>query len=388
MPYLIQQQKYGYVEWPIQPWYQEGVKRFYCPLGKINVELCDEPQFSVTTRFFLLGRQFLDEKDLLYDIVPELMPPTFHTIEDAKTYAVDAATIATSSSSSNNAEEGQDHQDDHKKLLWFLKKVNQNGGRAVTVLHELPSTLEKDEQLQVHIPRPLLWSEKKLKCHVKTYYYLSTVGYCQQPEVALAARPDDDTAAMKVEWNLYIHDLYYLAIASKPWNINDLSDECQITTMRLQRLYKDHPWRERWNLTELCTKHLVTTMTRAIQQDKLKVPPTTTAAASSTTKANSQNDEQVTTLQFEINSADWMLDEDGRIYLIECNGIPVLYDPKQSQPLCTKGLQLYDSLYKQDPDNAVVNDHDLIKDAVDLTMTGKLPQNSLWKQIATIPANN
>ena len=83
-----------------------------------------------------------------------------------------------------------------------------------------------------------------------------------------------------------------------------------------------------------------------------------------------------------------MLDEDGRIYLIECNGIPVLYDPKQSQPLCTKGLQLYDSLYKQDPDNAVVNDHDLIKDAVDLTMTGKLPSNSHWKQVATIPANN
>lgn len=81
-----------------------------------------------------------------------------------------------------------------------------------------------------------------------------------------------------------------------------------------------------------------------------------------------------------------MLDQDGRMYLIECNGIPVLYDGEQSQTLCTRGLKLYDQLYKENPNTAVVNDHDLLKEAVTLAMTGSPPSNSLWKDIATIPA--
>ena len=64
----------------------KGNKQYYCPLGKQIIELCDEPQFSIQTRFFVLGRQFIDEKDLLHDIVPELMPLTFHTLDDAKKY--------------------------------------------------------------------------------------------------------------------------------------------------------------------------------------------------------------------------------------------------------------------------------------------------------------
>ncbi|CAB9525237.1 expressed unknown protein [Seminavis robusta] len=344
MPYITN--KYGYCQWPTQPWYQEGglslIKQYYCPLGRWVIPLCDEPQFGSGPRFFLMGRQFLDEKDLLFDLVPELMPPTFHRLEEAKEYL---------------AAQG-------KELLWFLKKVNQNGGRAVDVLKTLPTQpLAKDDQLQAHIPRPLLW-EGGLKCHVKTYYYLSA---CQLPN------------SNDVEWQLYLHDLFYLAVASKPWSTEDLSDECQITTMRLQRLPADHPWRIQWKLSELCPKHLETIMTRAIQQSKLQVPVVNEENSVSETRT-------FRTLQFEINSADWMLDEDGRIYLIECNGIPVLYDGGQSQPLCTRGLQLYDSLYKKDPQTAVVNDHDLLEDSVDLAMTGKVPATSLWKLVAAIPA--
>jgi hypothetical protein len=91
-------------------------------------------------------------------------------------------------------------------------------------------------------------------------------------------------------------------------------------------------------------------------------------------------------LQFEIHSADWILDEDGRMYLIECNGIPVLYDPGQKQPLVTRGLQLYDRLYREDPEGAVVNDHPLMKDAVHLAIKGTVPRGSLWKHIMTVPA--
>mgnify|MGYP003337847385 CR=1 FL=1 len=120
---------------------------------------------------------------------------------------------------------------------------------------------------------------------------------------------------------------------------------------------------------------------RAIEQGKLRchLPHKASVDACKKTKASKA------ALKFEIMSADWMLDEDGNIFLIECNGLPVLYDPAVSQPLTTKGLKLYDSLYKENPKEAVVNDHDLLKEAIGLAVTGKLPSTSLWNHITTIP---
>mmetsp|Transcript_5028 Transcript_5028/g.10634 ORF Transcript_5028/g.10634 Transcript_5028/m.10634 type:complete len:155 (-) Transcript_5028:125-589(-) len=145
--------------------------------------------------------------------------------------------------------------------------------------------------------------------------------------------------------------------------------------MRTHRLYADHPWRRQWNLTEACQSAMKIVIQRAVEQGKLQPRQETQVSANS----------KMTTQQFEINSADWMLDEDGRVYLIEINGIPVLYDPEMSQELCTKGLNLYDRLYKENPETAVVNDHDLLKESLGLALKGKLPRNSLWKHVATIP---
>uniref|UniRef100_A0A7S3L5X7 Tubulin--tyrosine ligase-like protein 9 n=1 Tax=Amphora coffeiformis TaxID=265554 RepID=A0A7S3L5X7_9STRA len=333
---------YGYIEWPTQPWYQEQkslveTKQYYCPLGRRVVDLCDEPQFGQHPRFFFMGRQYLDEKDQLYRLVPELMPLTFASIAEAQQY-----------------------QEENGPTLWFVKKVNQNGGRAVQVQHHLPNVLEKDDQLQAHIPRPLLWDTKK--CHVKTYQWIGSV----------------KTAEGCLEWRIYQHDLYYLAIADEPWSLQDTSDQVQITTMRRQRLYRHHPWRLQWNLTQLCQEYFQTVMKRAIEGGKLQVP--------SVVQGETTDSHGYQTLQFEIHSADWMLDEDGRMYLIECNGIPVLYDPGQTQPLLTRGLNLYDGLYHDDPETAVVNDHDLIQEAVQLAIKGTLPEDSLWKRLLTMPA--
>lgn len=329
--------KYAYVPWPTQPWYQEqklvDAKEYFCPLGRQVIDLCDEPQFGSGIRFFLIGRKYLDEKDHLHDLVPELMPPTFASIEEAQSYK-------------------------GSPTLWFLKKVNQNGGRAVQVLQSPPTKLESDDQLQAHVPRPLLW-QGNIKCHVKTYQW---IGCTQEGEA--------------VEWQIYQHDLYYLATASKAWSVEDTSDEAQITTMRTERLYRDNPWRLQWNLTGHCHENMKLVLRRAIESKKLQV------------EAKPKPCEKKTTVQFEIHSADWMLDEDGRVYLIECNGIPVLYDPGQNQPLITRGLQLYDRLYKEHPDTAVVDDHDLMKDAVHLAIRGSLPKNSLWTHILSLPAQN
>ena len=364
MFYLIRD--FGYVKWPQQPWFQDITKQskqYWCPLGRRIVDLCDEPQFGSSTRFFLSGREWLDEKDLLHSLVPELMPPTFHKLEEAQEYC--DTIVETTTTNMDN-------------LIWFLKKVNQNGGRAVHVRHGLPTEpLEADDQLQVHIPRPLLWKKSRqvdgkevsnsFKCHVKTYQWIG----CTK----------DDTTG-KISWQLYMHDLYYLAIADKPFTFQDLSDEVQITTMRRQRLYADHPWRIQWDLTQKCRTKMETILQRAVERGKLQChPPAQQQKASDNTNTNSK-----AVLQFEVNSADWMLDENGKMYLIECNGIPVLYDPEISQPLLTRGLNLYDGLYKANPKEAVVNDTDLLKDAIGLALKGKLPKTTLWKHIATIPS--
>jgi hypothetical protein len=178
-----------------------------------------------------------------------------------------------------------------------------------------------------------------------------------------------------------------LATAYQPWDPENLSDEVQITTMRTHRLYPDNPWRINWDLTKMCQQYMEKIFQVAVEQGKLQYNlPQTASTTTNTSSSNETVPSSKAALQFEINSADWMLDEDGKMYLIECNGIPVLYDPEISQPLLTKGLNLYDGLYKKNPKGAVVNDHDLLKEAIGLALKGKLPKSSLWKKIATIPS--
>ena len=363
MFYLLRD--HGYVKWPRQPWFQDISKngrQYWCPLGKRVIDLCDEPQFGSSTRFFLSGREWLDEKDLLHKLVPELMPPTFHSLEEAQKYS---SSVLESSGCGPH--------------IWFLKKVNQNGGRAVIVRHDLPTRpLESDEQLQAHVPRPLLFQKclridgkaapRSHKCHVKTYQWIG----CTR-----------DHATNAISWQLYMHDLYYLATADKPFDPNDLTDQVQITTMRTHRLYGDHPWRIQWGLTEKCRERMETVLRRAIEQGRLQYNLPISQDDPQTISNGNTNSKYA--LQFEVNSADWMLDEDGNMYLIECNGIPVLYVPEINQPLITRGLNLYDGLYKQNPKEAVVNDTDLVRDAIGLALTGKLPKKTLWKHITTIP---
>lgn len=248
------------------------------------------------------------------------------------------------------------------------------------VRHNLPTQpLESDEQLQAHVPRPLLFPKSSVvdgkeavrphKCHVKTYQWIG----CTR-----------DSATNTISWKLYMHDLYYLATADNPFDPNDLTDQVQITTMRTHRLYDDHPWRVQWGLTKKCRTRMETVLRRAIGQGKLQCSLLSTENRSGSMPKGETNFNAA--LQFEIISADWMLDEDGNMYLIECNGIPVLYVPEIKQPLITRGLNLYDGLYKQDPKGAVVNDTDLVREAIGLAMTGKLPKKTLWKHVATFPS--
>lgn len=117
--------------------------------------------------------------------------------------------------------------------------------------------------------------------------------------------------------------------------------------MRMHRLYHDHQWRVQLGLTEKCRERLNKILQRSVELRKLQHHRSSPEQqerqqTDSRSKSNSR-----AALQFEVNSADWMLDKDGKMYLIECNGIPVLYDPDIGQPLITMGLRLYGRLYKK-----------------------------------------
>jgi hypothetical protein len=94
--------------------------------------------------------------------------------------------------------------------------------------------------------------------------------------------------------------------------------------------------------------------------------------------------------QFEIFSADFMVDTSGQIYLIECNFTPVLYDPEyvehqinvegkpEEELLTTKGLKAYHHLYKTNPERLQINDHAMIRDAMRIVFDGQDSSDTKW----------
>ena len=70
--------------------------------------------------------------------------------------------------------------------------------------------------------------------------------------------------------------------------------------------------------------------------------------------------------QFEIFSADFMVDTSGKVWFMESNFGPVLFDPLAGQALTTNGLREYQRLYEAHGDAVKVNDHVMIRDAMQM----------------------
>ena len=83
-----------------------------------------------------------------------------------------------------------------------------------------------------------------------------------------------------------------------------------------------------------------------------------------------------------------MLDEFDKLWCIEFNFTPVLYDPRADQPLTTRGLRLYDDQYKNSGGKeAKIDDGKMIADALDVIFgeVGKQGEkDSLWDLCATM----
>ena len=357
---------------------------FYCPLDQARVDFCDEPQFSQVS-MYLAGRERLDEKDKLADLVRKhdrdgdpnenhngvssSSPPT-RRLRTPDTYIIqngqwhDRKPPASTPKDSANEE-----------AVWFLKETNKNGGKAVRMYKTADACLQAARQdnnnvkgatmttsyvVQKHIARPIL-TRDGYKCHVKFY-------------ILLTCAIDGKT------WTLYTCKDAYLAVADEPWSPMDPSPAVQITTLRHQRLVADAPGlEERWpvDFYKPCQETVETWLRVAIEEDR-----------DGDDGRESRLRGRPGQAQFEIMSVDLVFVEDDptRPYLIEFNGGPVLFDPTLTdQVLATRGLRRYHHLYQMQGDDAVVNDHKMIKHALEIVLNGNDSKQDLgrWDKAAT-----
>jgi nicotinamidase-related amidase len=332
-------------EWqvfPRQTWYTDFfLKTYYCPLGKRVVAFCDEPRFSQIS-MFLKGREWLDEKEKLIYLAADFMPTTY--IIKKRQW------IGSKEPSDNNKEEDSSLND----LCWFVKDVNKNGGRAIRICNHVSECMALTEQpdetyvVQQHIAEPLLTNDGR-KCHVKFYSLLE----CNEHAV----------------WKLYTYKDAFLSTSPNQWSPDDISSDTQITVKRNKRLEYGKPVEEWTNHAcvwpaayEKCKHAVADIVERAIQHHKLQVRPAKK--------------------QFEVFSADFMLDTSGKLWIIEFNFSPVLYDPSfaTEDTLTTDGLKRYHELYLKEGKDAQVNDGDMIRDAVTIAFydSKDLPSTSKW----------
>ena len=321
---------------PTQPWYDEPLtgKRYSCPLGKRIVDLSDEPQFSRIS-MFLKGREWLDEKEKVVQLSNEFMPRTYR-LERGKW--VDDEPNA-----------------DAAPCLWFLKETDKNGGRAVQAFLSAAECLEAalpDGRyvVQPHVSTPLLTVDGH-KCHLKQYAYLQC-----------SAEGESAT------WELFTHRHPFLSIAPHPWSPTDTRSSTQVTILRdLQLKHGEHCniWSGWPAAYDSCQQIMATVVGRAVEQRKLLPRP------------NQK--------QFELFSADFMIDESGRAWLLEFNFTPVLFDPLHNQDLTTKGLVEYHRRYREfDKNDArIINDHDMIRGALSLAINQKHSKDDGWDALST-----
>jgi nicotinamidase-related amidase len=349
--------------YPTQSWYEDSFrtgKQFLCPLVQRVVDLCDEPQFSRIS-MFLKGREWLDEKEKVVTLAQEFMPRTYR-LEQHRQWVGEDPTL-------------KEDIDDGKQL-WFLKETDKNGGRAVQAFLSLGACLDAADVdrhyvVQRHVSKPLLTVDGH-KCHVKQYAYLqSTSRDCVDDTDACTYTPRGTT------WELYMHQDPFLCISPNPWDPMDTGMATQVTILRdIQLIHGQQcPRWDGWpDAYGKCRSILTTVIRRAIEDERLQPRPTK---------------------QFELFSADFLLDVTGQPWLLEFNFTPVLFDPLHPQELTTNGLREYHRRFRDcDPtDSSIINDHDMIRDALQMALDGQelsstsVPQgtsNSRWEKVMTL----
>jgi hypothetical protein len=260
--------------YPHQKWFaDEKQNEYHCPLGKRLVDFADESHFS-RLAMYIKGRVWLEDKTKMWQLVPDLMPDTY-VIEDLK-WRDGKAPVD---------QEGDD-------LPWFVKEADRNWGTSVMVCAKASDCMSLAKPnatyvVQQHIKDPLLMEDGR-KCHIKFY-------------VLLMCMEDGAT------WRLYTLRDGYLSISPHRWTPSDLSKETQVTIIRTERISGWKPWPEAY---PKCKAAVAEVVRRGVAQGKLEG--------------------RLFKRQFEILSADFIVDTRKDVWLFEFNMSPVLKDEKDS----------------------------------------------------------
>lgn len=262
-------------EWrvfPSQKWFQdENGSEYICPLGKKLVDFADESHFS-RLAMYLRGRVWLEEKTKVLELGGDLIP---------KTYILEKGRWRGDPPPSD---------DEVGELPWFVKEADRNWGTSVHLCAKPSECLglakpDATYVVQQHVADPLLLDDGR-KCHIKFYVLLMGL---------------EDT----VTWNLYTYKEGYLSISPNKWSPTDLSKETQVTIIRSERIGDWEAWPSAY---PKCKAAVAKVMNKAVTEGKLEG--------------------RVGKRQFEILSADFMVDTHGDVWLFEFNMSPVLKDPK------------------------------------------------------------
>lgn len=279
--------------YPHQKWFEdEKGNAYYCPLGKKLVDFADESHFSHIA-MYLKGRAWLEEKTKVLELAGNLIPETF--IIDKGVW-----------------KDGKEPPADHEvsNLPWFVKEADRNWGTSVHVCSK-PSecmALAKSDSVYVvqqHIADPLCMPDGR-KCHIKFY-------------VLLVGLEDG------IRWHLYTFKDGYLSISPNVWSPTDISKETQVTIIRSERINEWEAWEASY---PKCKEAVGKVMKNAVESGKLEG--------------------RLAKKQFEILSADFIVNTNGDVWLFEFNMSPVLKDP-QDAPKVNDGDMIRGALHIVDP---------------------------------------
>lgn len=287
--------------YPNQKWFEdEKGNEYHCPLGKKLVDFADESHFS-RIAMYLKGRAWLEEKTKVLELAPGKMPDTY-IIENGKWRG------------------SPPPPDDQVPVLpWFVKEADRNWGTSIHLCRK-PSecmALAKTSGVfvvQPHIKDPLLTDDGR-KCHIK--FYVLLLGF------------EDG-----VRWNLYTFKDGYLSISPTKWSPTDLSKDTQVTIIRTERIGGWKAWADAY---PKCKAVVAEVIERAVTLGKLEG--------------------RLGKTQFEIFSADFIVDTHGDVWLFEFNMSPVLKDPK---------------------DEPKVNDADMVRGALSIVAPWSGGSPGLW----------
>lgn len=260
--------------YPYQKWFEdEKHNEYHCPLGKRLVDFADESHFSRIT-MYIKGRVCLEDKTKMWELVPDLMPDTF-VIQDRQWRDGRVPT-----------------GDERPELPWFVKEADRNWGTSVHVCRKASQCMELAKPgalyvVQQHIRDPLLMDDGR-KCHIKFY-------------VMLMCLEDGQT------WRLYTFKDGYLSISPHRWSPEDLSKETQVTIIRTERIKQWEHWER---VYPKCKAGVAEVIKRGVEKGKLEG--------------------RLGKRQFEILSADFIVDTHDEVWLFEFNMSPVLKDPQDS----------------------------------------------------------